>query len=424
MSDEVNAAVRRHESNAGRRLLESLTGLVALFVSVTSLAQTTPATSVLQNGAVNNRSNAWEHHFYRQSWGYNFDFGSEGQGTYDDGELHAWNVQGNVWMIVGLPNQANVVVQIGNDGVLVVDTGTADMAPKLLALIKKLAAQYAGDHKDIRWVVNTSAEPDRVGGNEVIRNGGQQIRGISLGAADIPGATVVSSQDTLTQLIDSGAAEPLLPSEAHDEKVYSWYFNDEAVTLHRPSHSNLAGSMYVQFRRSDVIAIGNLVTQNAYPKIDSANGGSIDALLTSLYEALDLTVAGYHNGPVEGGTIIIPGQGRLIDRVDLLHYIYVVQTLRNRIMYYKNRGKTLEEVLAMNVTSDFDGRWANSPQSKDTSSKSASGKNARTKRTATTKDAVKPVNPWTPQDFVKAVYETLPPGSNDGPDRFFIPADK
>jgi len=388
--NNVRRSVRR--PMRASTLVGWLMGASALLASLPAAAQTSPSTSVLPNGAVNSRSNQWEYDFYRQSWGYNFYFGSADQGKYDDGELHAWNVQGNVWMIVGLPERANVVVQIGNDGVLVVDTGTAEMAPKLLALIKKLAARYAGDHDDIRWVVNTSGEPDHIGGNKVIREGGKQIIGISLGASDLPGATVMSSQNTLNHLVDSGTPDDLLPSEAHEESVYSWYFNDEAVTLHQPRIANSDGNLLVQFRRSDVIAVGDLVNASSYPRIDVKNGGTIDGLLTALHDLRDLMAAGYHNGPIEGGTIIVPGHGRLMDRAELLHYTYMVQILRNRIMYYKNRGKSLQQVMAMNVTGDFDGRWG----------KSTGG--------------------WTPKDFVKVVYETLPAGSSKGPDRFFIPS--
>lgn len=382
----------RHVGTA--MLMAWLTGAGSLLTlaSLPAAAQTAPSTSLLQNGAVNNRANQPEYEFHRHNWGYNFYFGTEDQGTYSDGELHAWKVQGNVWMIVGLPDQANVVVHIGNDGVLVVDTGTAEMAPKLLELIKQLAARYAGDHKDIRWVINTTGAMEHVGGNEVIRNAGKQIVGISLGGADVPGATLVATENTLTSLVRSGAPNALWPSEAHVEPVYSWYFNDEAIALHQPRSANTNGNMLVQFRRADVIAVGDLVTYNAYPYIDVENGGSIDGLLTALHDVLDMCASSYHNGGAEGGTLIVPGHGRLIDRTELLHYIYMVQTLRNRIMYHKNRGRTLQAVLDMKVTADFDGRW---------------GGNAGHR---------------TPQDFARAIYETLPAGSSRQPDRFFIPA--
>jgi len=63
------------------------------------------------------------------------------------GEIKTFHVQGNVYMLVGAG--ANIAVQIGDDGVLVVDTGTAQMKEKVLAAIRQLST------KPVRWIVNT-----------------------------------------------------------------------------------------------------------------------------------------------------------------------------------------------------------------------------------------------------------------------------
>jgi glyoxylase-like metal-dependent hydrolase (beta-lactamase superfamily II) len=66
---------------------------------------------------------------------------------------------------------ANIAVQIGNEGVLVVDTGVAATRDKVLAAIRKLS------DKPIRWIVNTSADPDHSGGNEKISQAGITVNG-------------------------------------------------------------------------------------------------------------------------------------------------------------------------------------------------------------------------------------------------------
>src|ERR1035438_9451748 len=87
-----------------------------------------------------------------------------------DNDIHILKVQGNVYMLVG-PG-GNTTVQIGANGVLVVDSQTADLSDKLIAAIKTLS------DKPIRYVVNTSFDADRTGGNEVLaRNGEPVVRG-------------------------------------------------------------------------------------------------------------------------------------------------------------------------------------------------------------------------------------------------------
>ncbi|MGH8141099.1 MAG: MBL fold metallo-hydrolase [Steroidobacteraceae bacterium] len=335
--------------------------------------------------------------YYR---GYDYFKGKVGQGTYGDGQIHPWHVQGNVWLMAGEPNESNVTVQIGNDGAIVVDTGTQAMAPQLLAAIKKLAAEYGGDQKAIRWVINTDGLMDHVGGNYIIRNGGNTIVGSNFAFDNpglTPGATVIANLNVLTHMVTPNAQgqpaveQGLWPNETRTGPVYGWDFNDEAVRLYHPDSANTNGNEMVFFRRSDVLATGDVVSMVHYPIIDTKSGGSIDGELAALNDAVELAVADFHMGPQEGGTMVIPGQGRLGDQGDLVEYTIIVTTLRNRIMYYKNQGKTLQQVLAMKPTWDFDDRWG-----------------------ATT-------GPWTSQQFVTAVYDTLP-ARGKGKVRFAMPA--
>ena len=67
-----------------------------------------------------------------------------------DGEIHPRSVQGKVWLMAGEPGESNVAVQLGDQGVLVVDTGTQAMASKLLSGIQRLAGEHGGDKKGER----------------------------------------------------------------------------------------------------------------------------------------------------------------------------------------------------------------------------------------------------------------------------------
>jgi glyoxylase-like metal-dependent hydrolase (beta-lactamase superfamily II) len=299
----------------------------------------------------------------------------------EDGDIHAWHVAGNVWLMAGEPGGTNVAVQVGDEGVLVVDTGVQPMADRLVAAIRKLAASKAGDQKDIRWVVNSDGLADHVGGNEVVRRSGSFIGGANFeidNAGLTPGAFVVANLNVMSHMVAEGVAKELWPTETHIEDLYGWNFNGEAVMLYHPHSANTDGNTQVLFRGSDVLATGDVFDMLHYPVIDVAHGGSIDGELAALNDDIDLAVAGFHNGPQEGGTMIIPGHGRLCDQADLVEYTIIVTTIRNRVMYYKNQGKTLEQVLALKPSWDFDARWG-----------ATSG-------------------PWTTRQFIEAVYRTLP----------------
>jgi hypothetical protein len=61
---------------------------------------------------------------------------------------------------------------------------------------------------------------------------------------------------------------------------------------------------------------------------------------------------------MEGGTMIVPGHGRLADKMDLVEYRNMVTIVRDRIQALVAEGKTLEQVRASQPTLDYDARYA------------------------------------------------------------------
>ena len=301
-----------------------------------------------------------------------------------DGQIHPMHAQGQIWLMAGEPGQSNVAVQVGAQGVLVVDTGTHPMAGKLLEQIQQLARQHGGDQKAIRYVVDTDGLPDHIGGNQVIREGGSTVVAGNF-AFDNPGltagATVIANQNMLTRLVAENAAgkpdsaQALWPTDTQDFDIYNAYFDGEAVQLVHPHKANTDGNLMVAFRRSDVIAAGDVVDMVTYPIIDVARGGTIDGELVALNKVIEMAVSADKQ---EGGTLVIPGHGRMCDQSDVVHYKNTITIIRNRVQYYKNQGKSLQQVLALKPSWDFDQRWG-----------ASSG-------------------PWTTRQFIEAIYKTLP----------------
>jgi len=300
----------------------------------------------------------------------------------EDGEIHSQQVRGQVWLMTGEPGEANVAVHVGDQGVLVVDTGTEAMAPKLLAQIQRLAQERAGGQKAIRKVVNTNGRGDHIGGNAIVRKAGSQIisgeEAAQQRAFGSQGAEVVAHENVLMRMVAEGAAAPsqeLWPTDTEGFDIDNTRFNGEAVQIHHPQSANTDGQLIVLFRGSDVIAAGDVVDMTTYPIIDVARGGTIDGELVALNKVIAMAAPG---NQAEGGTVIVPGHGRLCDQSDVVLYKNMITAIRNVVQYYKNQGKTLQEVLALKPTEGYDQRWG---------------------RTS---------GPWTTRDFMTAVYNTLP----------------
>jgi glyoxylase-like metal-dependent hydrolase (beta-lactamase superfamily II) len=251
--------------------------------------------------------------------------------------IETYHVQGNVHLLVGAGS--NVAVQVGADGVLVVDTGAAANREALLAAIRRLS------DGPIRWIVNTSADLDHTGGNETVSQAGMTVNGNP--------AAIVSHENVLARMTAADRPVTEMPLNTFFESGRDFFFNGEAVFLyHVPSHSD--GNIFVYFRGSDVLVAGDLFVTTQYPVIDLAAGGDVDGYLAGLNKMLDIAVPAYLQ---EGGTYVIPGHGRVGDEADILTFRDMIFIVRARIADLVAQGKTLEQVLNEKPAVDYDLRY-------------------------------------------------------------------
>jgi len=268
-----------------------------------------------------------------------------------DSEVHVLPVQGNIYMIVGAGG--NITVQTGKDGVLVVDTGLAPMADKVLAAIKSISTG------PIRYVINTHYHPDHVGGNVKIRLAGSTIVGANV-TGDIQdagvGAQVISHINVLNRMSAPTGTQAPSPEKGWPTDTFlgdqkKIYFNGEGVDiLHQPA-AHTDGDSIVFFRRDDVISTGDIFTTTNYPIIDLAAGGSIQGTIAALQKIVDMIIPIYGQ---EGGTMVIPGHGRLCDFGDVLNFREMTIIIRDRVQDMIKKGMTLEQVKAARPTQDYD----------------------------------------------------------------------
>jgi len=202
-------------------------------------------------------------------------------------EVHTLKVQGNVYMIVG-PG-GNTAVQIGDSGALVVDTQYEEVSDKIVAEIRKLTS------KPIRYVVNTSADPDHTGGNAKISRAGAPVIGGNLGAVALDnGATIVAHENVLRAMSGGGEGKAdtnadLLPTTTYFQGQKEIFFNEEPVIIMFEPAAHTNGDSIVFFRRSDVIATGDIFNMNSFPVINVDKGGNIQGVIKALNVVLDIT---------------------------------------------------------------------------------------------------------------------------------------
>jgi cyclase len=295
------------------------------------------------------------------------------------GSLEVLPLRPNFYMIAGAGG--NIGIQVGADGVVVVDSGSAASADAVLAAIRKVTAQ------PIRYIINTSADRDHVGGNAAIAKAGQTLFTQSGGAgvaADFlgGGASILSAEQVLTRMSGStGKPSPFplaaWPTETFNQPRKYMYLNDEGIEVFRQPAAHTDGDAIVFFRRSDVIVAGDVLDTTRFPVIDTAKGGSIGGEIEALQKLVDTAIPSVPIVSREAGTLIIPGHGRICDQLDVVEYRDMVTIIRDRVRELMKQGLTVDQIKAAAPARGYTRRYGSN------------------------------TGPWTTNDFIEAIYRTM-----------------
>jgi cyclase len=287
--------------------------------------------------------------------------------TTESHALAVLQLRPNFFMIGGAGG--NIGVQIGEDGVVVVDAGTAAKADAVVATIKQLTTQ------PIRYVIDTSADPDHVGGNETLSKAGQTLF-TAPGSIGLPGdflggvASILSAEQVLERMsAPTGQVSPYpvgaLPTETFDYPRKYFYLNGEGVeVLHQPA-AHTDGDVLVFFRRSDVIAAGDVLDTTRFPVIDVARGGTIDGEIAALNRLVDLAIPSVPIVSRDAGTLVMSGHGRVCDQYDVVEYRDMVTIVRDRVRDLKKTGMTMSQVKATSPARGYTRRYGSEPDVTD-----------------------------------------------------------
>lgn len=271
--------------------------------------------------------------------------------NFDDVEIQTLKVRDSIYMLVGAGG--NITVQTGNEGVLIIDTQYAELSDKILAAIRELS------DKPLRHIINTHHHGDHVGANAQLRAAGFTPVGGNVGG-DLSdageGARILAHENVLLNMAGDENVDPAMwPTLTYFTAKKDFWFNDEGVRLIHMPNAHTNGDSIIFFRKSDVITTGDAYITSFYPFIDMSSGGSINGFIAAANAIIDLIIPEYGQ---DGGTLVIPGHGRLSDIGDVINWREMLTIVRDRIQDMKDRGMSLEEVIAARPTRDYDPRWA------------------------------------------------------------------
>ncbi len=275
------------------------------------------------------------------------------------GQLELIHVQGKVWLIAGLGG--NIAVQIGDQGIVVVDTGAEGFGQEVIDAIASLS------DRPIRYIINTSIAAQHVGGNAVLGPlPGGRPRGAERGAQ-----INVLAQETVLfgmSVARGPDGEQIYPQEAwptdgYYEEQRGFIFNGEGIDVIHMPNAHTEGDSVVYFRGSNVLVSGDIYTTSSLPMVDSSRGGSYQGLIAALDRMLDITIP---DDLMEGGTYVIPGHGYISDEADLVEYRDMTYIIRDRLhQLIVEEGQDLDGVKEARPVLGWEGRYGREEWSVD-----------------------------------------------------------
>jgi glyoxylase-like metal-dependent hydrolase (beta-lactamase superfamily II) len=272
--------------------------------------------------------------------------------------LEVLPVQGQVFMVTGAGG--NVTLQVGTEGVMVVDSGATGQTDKLLAAIARLTA------RQVRFLVNTNADPDHVAGNRGIVQAQGGVRGPRPGGVgggnplgQNAGVMTMSHENAYNRMSTPNGSFPALTGEGLPESTFftprkEFFSNGEPVQLYSQPNAHTDGDIVVFFRKSDVVSTGDVFVTTTYPVIDTARGGTIEGVVSALNNVIDLTVPERNQ---MGGTRVVPGHGRICNEADVVEYRDMVTIVRDRVQAMVKKGMTLAQIKAARPSLEYDGLY-------------------------------------------------------------------
>jgi glyoxylase-like metal-dependent hydrolase (beta-lactamase superfamily II) len=247
-------------------------------------------------------------------------------------ELNTTKLTDGIYVIHG--SGGNVILFIGNDGIILVDDQYAPVTEKMKSVIANIT------NKPIKFVINTHWHPDHVGGNE------------RLGEA---GAIIISHENVRKRLNQNQFFEminqtiPALSKKGLPLITFSdnmtFYQNNDEIKISYLDNGHTDGDSAVYFTKNNVIHVGDDFSDRAYPFIDLSTGGSIDGLISSLLSIISM---------INNDTKVVAGHSGISNQTKVKDYANMLIDVRSVISEMITEGKSLAKIIQLKPTSQYD----------------------------------------------------------------------
>jgi glyoxylase-like metal-dependent hydrolase (beta-lactamase superfamily II) len=231
----------------------------------------------------------------------------------------------------------NVLALSTPEGLVVVDSGTPELAGQLIGSLKPLSA------RGVTTLFNTHWHVENTGANEVL--------GMS-------GSTIVAHENTRlwmstpTWIPAEDRYRPPRPRKAQPNKTFrvdgSMTAGSERIEYGYLIEAHTSGDIYVFFRDANVLAVGDVASPVRDPELDYFTGAWIGGRVDAMDALLALS---------NDTTRIVPGFGPVMTRAQLKTERDMMKTIYDRTVDNVREGDDADDMLKAGVLNGLPRTW-------------------------------------------------------------------
>ena len=236
----------------------------------------------------------------------------------------------------------NVVLLQSGSAAAMVDSGAPERAADLAARVRRRLGELR-----LEALFNTHWHPAHTGGNDTFAPAAAKVVAHENTRLWMSTEYYVDWEDR-TYTPRAAAALPTATFYSSDPQPLTLQVGDERIEYGHLREAHTDGDLYVHLRERNVLVAGGAVAAGAYPILDYATGGWIDPLIAATKKLLDLS---------DTSTLIVPDSGPAQRREHLVAQHEMLRAMRERIAALMRQGKSIAEMLAADITADFDAAW-------------------------------------------------------------------
>jgi cyclase len=232
-----------------------------------------------------------------------------------------------VTLITGAPG--NVVALSSSEGVVLVDSGSSAAAH---GVRKSLAGAK------VRTLFNTHYHPEQTGGNELFGKAGAEIHAHEITRQWLATDYYVPAEDRWVKALPKVAWPTKTFRQKGEMKV-----GDENIEYGYLLEAHTRGDIYVFFRDSNVLAVGDVASPARDPALDWYAGGWLGGRIDAMDDLIKLA---------NDETRIVPAFGPVMTREQLKAESEMMHHLYDRTTELTDHGRSAQDMLDAGVLNE------------------------------------------------------------------------